>query len=115
MVHFSDLALSKGDHLLGRILYSLNEDCQWHRVWSQALVRIAIQDRSTNRDVLQRWVNRWSPLGLRALDALSPALAADSGIDLSEQISSEWHSYLNSMDLDAPSVAKLREDGWPAS
>jgi toluene monooxygenase system protein E len=115
MVHFSDLALSKGDHLLGQILYSLNEDCQWHREWSQSLVKIAIQDKSANRDVLQRWVNRWSPLGLRALDALSPALAVDSGMDPNEQISRQWRSYLNSMDLDTPSVAKLRDDGWPAS
>jgi toluene monooxygenase system protein E len=42
--HFSDLALRENDHLLGQIFYSLNEDCQWHREWSQALVQMAVED-----------------------------------------------------------------------
>jgi toluene monooxygenase system protein E len=52
MKHLSDLALERGDYLLGQIFYSLNEDCQWHRQWSQALVRIAIEDNPLNVKVL---------------------------------------------------------------
>jgi len=49
--HFSNLALQKNDHLLGQIFYSLNEDCQWHREWSQALVQMAVEDPPANRQV----------------------------------------------------------------
>lgn len=35
--HASDFALGQGDHLLGQVFYSLHEDCQWRRQWSQAL------------------------------------------------------------------------------
>jgi toluene monooxygenase system protein E len=115
MVHFSDLALRKGDHLLGQLLYSLNEDCQWHRNWSQALVKMATQDKSANRDVLQRWVNQWSPLCLRAIRALSPALAEGSPADLNEQTNREWRSYLNSMELEAPTTATISDAGSPGS
>jgi toluene monooxygenase system protein E len=115
MVHFSDLALLQGDHLLGRLLYSLNEDCQWHRNWSEALVKMAIQDKPANRDVLQRWINQWAPLGLRAVDALSPSLAAEPGMDPGEQLDMEWRSYLNSMDLETPAAPALRGAGLPAS
>ena len=38
MRHLSELALSQDDYLLGQIFYSLNEDCQWHRQWSESLV-----------------------------------------------------------------------------
>ena len=68
----SDLALAEDDHLLGRIFYSLNEDCQWHRQWSQALVQTATQDTATNRKVMQAWIDKWYPGALRAVDALVP-------------------------------------------
>jgi toluene monooxygenase system protein E len=115
MVRLSELALREGDHLLGQILYSLDEDCQWQRSWSRALVKMAIQDRSANRDVLQQWVNRWSPLGLRAVETLSHSVTADSGTVLSETINREWLSYLNSMELEAPKVATLRNAHQPPS
>ena len=37
MNYVSDLALRQDDYLLGQIFYSLNEDCQWHRQWSESL------------------------------------------------------------------------------
>lgn len=115
MVYFSDLALREGDHLLEQLLYSLNEDCQWHRDWSHALVRMAIQDKSANRDVLQSWINRWSPLGLRAVGAISPSLVAEPGVDPGERTSREWRSYLNSMELEVPAAATISGAGSPAS
>jgi len=35
MKSVSDLALREDDYLLGQIFYSLNEDCQWQRQWSE--------------------------------------------------------------------------------
>jgi len=67
----SDLALGQNDHLLGQVLYSLNEDCQWHRQWSQALVQTAIEDTVSNRNVIQVWIDKWYPSALRAVDAFA--------------------------------------------
>jgi methane monooxygenase component A beta chain/propane monooxygenase small subunit len=67
----SDLALGHDDHLLGQIFYSLNENCQWHRQWSQALTKTAIEDTPTNRQLIQSWINQWYPGALRAVDAFS--------------------------------------------
>jgi toluene monooxygenase system protein E len=72
MNHLSDLALREGDHLLGRIFYSLNEDCRWHREWSQALTRMVIEDNSQNRDTIQAWIEKWHPVAARALQAFAP-------------------------------------------
>src|SRR6266704_5697323 len=55
----SDLALGHDDHLLGQIFYSLNEDCQWHRQWTQALVQMAVEDTPANRQVIQSWFDKW--------------------------------------------------------
>jgi toluene monooxygenase system protein E len=72
MNHFSELALREGDHLLGQIFYSLNEDCAWHREWTQALTRMVIEDNSHNRGVIQGWIEKWHPFATRALQAFSP-------------------------------------------
>src|SRR5437660_8154030 len=55
----SDLALGHDDHLLGQIFYSLNEDCQWHRQWSQALTQTAIEDTPASRQLIQSWIDKW--------------------------------------------------------
>jgi Methane/Phenol/Toluene Hydroxylase len=72
MHHFSDLALREGDYLLGRVFYSLNEDCRWHREWSHALVRMVIQDNSQNMGTIQGWIDKWHPMAARALQAFAP-------------------------------------------
>jgi len=72
MNHLSDLALREGDHLLGRILYSLNEDCRWHREWSQALTRMVFEDNSHNIGTIQGWIEKWHPVAARAAQAFAP-------------------------------------------
>jgi toluene monooxygenase system protein E len=76
MVRLGTLAQSRGDDLLARVLLSLNEDCEWHRAWTRALVETAIASEPTNRAVLDRWTEVWSP---RVRTALEPfrALFAD--------------------------------------
>jgi toluene monooxygenase system protein E len=104
--HTSDLALGHNDHLLGQILYSLNEDCQWHRQWSQALTQTAIEDTPTNRQLIQTWINKWYPGALRAVDAFSPLFGGkpDSPdilpfADLTSRIATSSAEYLRSMGL----------------
>ena len=72
MNHFSDLALREGDYLLGRVFYSLNEDCRWHREWSRALTRMVIEDNSHSTGTIQSWIDKWHPVAARAMQAFAP-------------------------------------------
>jgi toluene monooxygenase system protein E len=74
MKYLSDVALREDDYLLGQIFYSLNEDCQWHRQWSESLVRMAVEDNVRNRDTIQRWINQWYPLAARAVQTFASHL-----------------------------------------
>jgi toluene monooxygenase system protein E len=66
------LARRNGDDLLEKVLFSLGEDCQWHREWTSALLRMAIAARPENADVVRGWLERWDPLAKRAIEGLAP-------------------------------------------
>jgi toluene monooxygenase system protein E len=106
MKHVSDLALRQDDYLLGQIFYSLNEDCQWHRQWSESLVRMATEDNAGNRDTIQLWINQWYPLAARAVSALASIFADLEPTDASparpalEEINRYYRDYLRSMKLE---------------
>ena len=106
MKHLSDLALERGDYLLGQIFFSLDEDCQWHRQWSQALVRMAIEDIPRNLDVLQGWVNKWYGLAAAAMQALAAIwedeFANRSPESVSRRVTGYYGQYLDSMNLRLP-------------
>lgn len=76
LVHLSDLGARAGDLMLGRILHSLYEDARWHREWSAALTRVALEARPENSDVLRGWIRRWHPPALRAVAAFGPLFGA---------------------------------------
>jgi toluene monooxygenase system protein E len=107
MKYLSDVALRQDDYLLGQIFYSLNEDCQWHRQWTESLVRIAIEDNVRNRDTIQAWINQWYPLAARAVHTFASLLE-----DTLEQIKTPplerteraidryYRDYLRSMNLE---------------
>jgi Methane/Phenol/Toluene Hydroxylase len=106
MNHFSDLALREGDYLLGRIFYSLNEDCQWHREWGHALTTMVIQDKSHNRDIIQSWIDKWHPVAAPAVRAFAPVfegklqeaeMAPLEGV--AETLDKYYRDYLSSMGL----------------
>lgn len=106
MKHLSDLALSQKDHLLGQILYSLNEDCQWHRGWSRALALTAIEENPRNRDVIFSWIEKWRPLAIRAIGALAelfsgarPTTNEIANSDLPAQLVATGRDYLGTLHL----------------
>jgi toluene monooxygenase system protein E len=108
--HTSDLALDHNDHLLGQIFYSLNEDCQWHRQWSQALIQTAIEDTLSNLAVAQTWIDKWYPGALRAVDAFASFFEGEPGSpgtpafhDLTSQIAGFSTGYLRGMGLQSAS------------
>ena len=106
MKYLSDLALSEDDYLLGQIFYSLNEDCQWHRLWSESLVRMAIEDHAHNRNTIQSWINQWYPLAARAVHTFASLLedtSERSGTppleSIERAIDRYYRDYLQAMDL----------------
>jgi toluene monooxygenase system protein E len=114
MNHLSDLALREGDYLLGQIFYSLNEDCQWHREWSQALTLMVVKDNSQNSSIIQGWIEKWHPVAARALQALAPAFegklenAAMPPVEgVTEKLDKYYRDYLSSMGLQPSSSVTL--------
>jgi toluene monooxygenase system protein E len=85
MTCFGRLARRFGDDLLEKVLFSLGEDCRWHREWTAALVRMAITERPENADVVRGWLEKWDPLATRAVVAFAP-LFEDAGESFEEHI-----------------------------
>jgi toluene monooxygenase system protein E len=59
--HLAAAARDAGDELTWLLLGNLAADADRCTRRSTALARYAIEQRGGNRDVLQRWVARWSP------------------------------------------------------
>jgi toluene monooxygenase system protein E len=109
MNYLSDLALREGDYLLGRILYSLNEDCRWHREWSGALTRMVVEGDSQNRAAIQAWIEKWYPVAASALQAFAPAFEGkleDAQMPpfegVTQKVDEYYRDFLSSMGLQPP-------------
>jgi hypothetical protein len=111
MKYLSDLALGADDYLLGQVFYSLNEDCQWHRQWSECLVRMAMEDDVRNKDTINRWIGQWYPLAARAVhifaslleDTLEQMNTPPLPQHISAAIDHYYRGYLQSMNLELAS------------
>ena len=73
MTQFGRLAHAAGDEVLERLFFSLNEDCLWHRDWSQSLVLTAVRNTPASQTAVERWINQWEPLVRTAMEAFRPA------------------------------------------
>ena len=107
MKHLSALGVREDDYLLGQIFYSLNEDCQWHRQWSESLVRVAIEDDVRNIGTLRRWIEKWHPIAARAICAIAATLDGSPGNsetplleNTERKIHRDYCEYLRSMNLE---------------
>jgi toluene monooxygenase system protein E len=102
MTHVGRLAREVGDDVLERLFYSLNEDCAWHRAWSQTLVRVAVRDTPGSAAVVEGWVERWAPRVSRAVAAFAPIFdtlpaAGDAGAvmrDVERLVRTHWSKAL---------------------
>jgi len=72
MTQFGRLARTAGDDVLERLFFSLNEDCAWHRSWSESLIVSAIRDTPESAPSVKRWIETWVPRVSRAISALQP-------------------------------------------
>jgi toluene monooxygenase system protein E len=111
MNQLSDLAVREDDYLLGQVFYSLNQDCRWHRDWSQALTRMLVEDNSQNGRTIQGWIEKWHPVAVRALQAFAPLFEGkleDAHMPpfegVSQKIDKYYRDYLSSMQLQ-PSIS----------
>jgi toluene monooxygenase system protein E len=114
MNHLSDLALREGDHLLGQILYSLNEDCRWHQQWSQALTRMVIEDNPQSGTTIQAWIEKWQPVAARVVQGFAPVFKgtlADAQMapleGVTENLGKYYRDYLSGMGLRPSSSGTL--------
>jgi toluene monooxygenase system protein E len=76
------LATMNHDPVLRHIHFSLDEDARWHREWSTRLLKLAIDDRTENLEVVSGWIDAWRPHATRAIAALADVMTtAPSGLD----------------------------------
>ena len=54
------------------MFFSLNEDCAWHRAWSESLIVTAIRDTPQSAHAVEGWIKNWVPRVSRALSAFRP-------------------------------------------
>jgi len=71
LADLGQIARRRGDPLLESLLLSFARDGDWHREWSSALLRMAIDDKPENQETVAVWVTRWSPLAARAATAVA--------------------------------------------
>ena len=98
------LAQHCGDEQSWLLLSNLSADCDRYERWSIALAKFAIEKRSANRDVFQRWIKKWSPradLAVAGLARLMPLLQPGAGpeIQIAEEARGRRDNMLRSADI----------------
>jgi toluene monooxygenase system protein E len=97
------LATANSDPILASIHFSLDEDARWQRAWTTALLRHLIDDTPSNAEVFSGWIEKWSLLASRALEAFA-GIVAEAPVPLdasavvsriSNDVSRETDSMLN--------------------
>lgn len=71
-----ELARANDDTLLGLLTQAQMRDAERHRRWSAALVKMAL-DVEGNQAVIERWLERWVPLGEAAVSRYCNAFPSD--------------------------------------
>ena len=66
-------AKNQGDTLLGMLSDAQLIDIERSRRWTKALVEF-VDQKDCNRALLKEWIEKWAPLGDRAIDAYCAAL-----------------------------------------
>ena len=66
-------AKNQGDTLLGMLSDAQLIDSERSRRWTKALVEF-VDQKDCNRALLKEWIEKWAPLGDRAIDAYCAAL-----------------------------------------
>lgn len=97
MADFGQQAYSCGDDALRRIFQSLDEDCQWHRQWSCALVTTALRDTPGQREALEAVIERWLPATDKAITTLAVKFGTPSR-PVEAMVQDNWRRMLAEME-----------------
>jgi toluene monooxygenase system protein E len=101
MVELGVAARERGDFVLGQLLASLDEDCQWHRRWTAALVGVALAARPENRGACVEWTQAWVPQVGAAIAALAPLLGASRAGEIAARVERRAAEFRDALDLGA--------------
>jgi toluene monooxygenase system protein E len=71
----SDLGNAHSDSVLPHFAYSLYGDEQRHWSWAAALAAMLNEESDENVATTVEWVESWTPLALRSVEALAPAFS----------------------------------------
>ncbi|OBY31717.1 aromatic/alkene monooxygenase hydroxylase subunit beta [Mycolicibacter kumamotonensis] len=77
---FAELATDHGDGLTAALLSESRVDTTRNQAWHAALARYALGANSTNRAVIDAWIDVWRPRADRAVEGLAAALADPDGV-----------------------------------
>lgn len=72
---FSQVATANGDELTALLLGNLADDGERAARWSAALCKYAVAQNPKNEDVLQQWVQKWTPAADAAAKSIAEMLA----------------------------------------
>jgi toluene monooxygenase system protein E len=99
------IARGQGDPSFGDIAFSLDQDCEWHRSWSKALVDLVLSDRAENADVLSRWVDVWLPRAEQAAFGIAFGLESPGAAIVASTRTRAWLRSLGIRAADAVAAA----------
>ena len=89
----ANAAHDAGDELTWLLLGNLAADADRCTRWSLALARYAVEQRAGNRDVLRRWIDRWTPRTEAAAAGLSQLFSQlPSGVPSAETVENAANS-----------------------
>ena len=98
--HLAELARRAGDDVFANVMFSLGEDCRWHREWTRALLDVALADRPENRAVIEGWIARWAPLAVAAIASLIAPAGGGFAPGTATSIEGSCTAWLRSAGLD---------------
>ncbi len=99
-----DAARENGDTLYGLLSQAQMRDAERHRRWAAALMAMALSVEG-NAAVLRNWLDKWTPLAARAIDAYCAALPGDRRGDAAKARLAAFHASLRLDGVLAPLVA----------
>jgi toluene monooxygenase system protein E len=95
----ANAARDNDDDLTWLLLGNLAADADRCTRWSLALARYAIEQRAGNRDVLRRWIDRWTPRAEAAAAGLSQLFGAGTAEAVENAANSARHQVLDEAGL----------------
>jgi len=99
----AELARRNSDELTALMLAQFALDAERSQEWSRALVAYAVERRTENREVLKAWVDRWTPVAERGVEALARVFAeapvAMDPEDVSRQVRQAHQQHLEACGL----------------